>query len=134
LNKEEHFKYWMDVSAEDWATASEIAKKNERKHFALFLGHLSVEKLLKALYVKKHDETPPYKHDFVILATKCGIELDERQMINLRIISTFNLEARYPDFKQSFYKKCTPEFISAEMQRIEETLSWIKSIIEATPF
>lgn len=100
----------------------------------MFLGHLSVEKLLKALYVKKYDETPPYKHDLVILATKCDIELDERQMINLRIISTFNLEARYPDFKQSFYKKCTPEFVGAEMQRIEETLSWIKSIIEATPF
>ncbi len=53
MDKEQHAKYWVDSSEEDWISAEEICQKNERKHFALFIAHLSLEKLLKALYVKK---------------------------------------------------------------------------------
>jgi len=38
MEKNEHIKYWLTSSEEDWLTALEIALKNERKHMALFLG------------------------------------------------------------------------------------------------
>lgn len=52
MNKQEHTNYWLESSENDWLSALEIATKNDRKHMALFLGHLSLEKLLKAIYVK----------------------------------------------------------------------------------
>jgi HEPN domain-containing protein len=134
MTQEEHILYWLEVSDDDWATAQEIAKKNSRKHFALFLGHLSIEKLLKALFVKLYNETPPYKHDLVLLSAKCNIILNDEQQVDLKIINSFNLEARYPDYKQSFYKKCTHEFVSQELKRINKNRLWIKNIIENTQF
>lgn len=129
MTQDEHVNYWLAVSEEDWLSALEIGRKNERKHFALFLGHLSVEKLLKALFVKLFNLTPPYKHDLIMLAVKCNIELSNEQQFDLKIINSFNLEARYPDYKQSFYKKCTFEFVSTELNRIEKVRSWINNLI-----
>ncbi|MBK7867940.1 MAG: HEPN domain-containing protein [Ignavibacteriales bacterium] len=129
MTQDEHVNYWLAVSEEDWLSAVEIGGKNERKHFALFLGHLSVEKLLKALFVKSFNLTPPYKHDLIMLAVKCNIELSNEQQFDLKIINSFNLEARYPDYKQSFYKKCTFEFVSTELNRIEKVRSWINNLI-----
>lgn len=132
MTQNEHIDYWLTGSEEDWFSAKEIGNKNDRKHFALFLGHLSVEKLLKAFFVKLYNLTPPYKHDLTMLAMKCNIELSEEQQFELKIINSFNLEARYPDYKQSFYKKCTAEFVSSELARIEKVRTWIKELIENT--
>ncbi len=104
--------------------------KESTLHF--FLGHLSIEKLLKALYVKIFNESPPHKHDLVLLAAKCGLNPDEKRQLDLKIINSFNIEARYPDYKLTFYKMCTPDFVTNEMLRIGKVRSWIESIIENT--
>lgn len=75
MRKQEHLNFWKTSLAEDWLTANEIAAKNERKYFSHYIAHLRVEKILKALYVKIFDRTPPYKHDLYLLAEKCGINL-----------------------------------------------------------
>jgi len=50
-------------------------------HWALFIGHLVIEKLLKAIYVKKLKQTPVFTHDLLRIAEKIGIELTEKQKI-----------------------------------------------------
>ncbi len=99
---------------------------------ALFLGHLSSEKLLKALYVKIFDQTPPYKHDLVLLAEKCQLELNDEIVTNLKIINEFNIQARYPDYKNEFAKLSTAVFVNDELKRIERIREWIKSTIANT--
>ena len=130
MEKEKHITYWLDSSEEDWLSANEIAVKNERKYIALFLGHLSSEKLLKALYVKLFDQTPPYKHDLVLFAEKCNLELDDEIVTDLKIINEFNIQARYPDYKNEFIKRSTANFVNAELKRIERIREWIKTYIK----
>lgn len=132
MEKEKHVKYWLDSSEEDWLSAKEIASKNERKYMALFLGHLSSEKLLKALYVKIFDQTPPYKHDLVLIAEKCSLELNDETVTDLKIINEFNIQARYPDYKNEFAKHSTAVFVNDELKRIERIREWIKSTIANT--
>ena len=72
--------YWITSSDRDY----ESMKKNfEVKQYtwALFIGHLSIEKLLKGLYAKvnKDNPYPPKIHNLNILAQKCNLELDERK-------------------------------------------------------
>ncbi|MFA4922770.1 MAG: HEPN domain-containing protein [Ignavibacteriaceae bacterium] len=110
--------------------ANEIVVKNERKHFALFLGHLSLEKMLKALFVKLFDVTPPYKHDLYLLAEKCKLSLNEQVISDLKIINEFTIQARYPDYKNDFYKKCTIEFVETELKRIGKLRLWIQDILK----
>jgi HEPN domain-containing protein len=70
----------------------------------VFLGHLVIEKLLKALYVKRLQKHPVYSHDLLRLAKKIDVELPSGYDEWLDEITTFNLNARYDDYKQSFHK------------------------------
>ncbi len=78
-------------------------------HWSLFMGHLVIEKLLKAIYIKNtHDDNqPPRIHDLLLLAKRAKVNPSENQQDQLDMITTFNISARYPDYKYRFYKKCT---------------------------
>ncbi len=132
MNKQEHINYWLESSENDWLSALEIAAKNDRKHMSLFLGHLSLEKLLKAIYVKLFDQTPPFNHDLALLAEKVKLPLSDEITSELKIINEFNIQTRYPEYKNDFYKRCTKEFVDLEIKRIERLREWIKSILVNT--
>ncbi len=80
--------------------------KSKDYHWSLFMGHLVIEKLLKAIYVNNVDNNPPRTHDLLRIAEKAQIYTTESQKDTLDLIAIFNINARYPDYKQSFYKKC----------------------------
>lgn len=43
----------------------------------------------------------------------------------LETITDFNLEARYPDEKFSFKKRCTKDFAEKYLREIEEMKKWL---------
>ncbi len=45
--------YWKDSSNQNYETMKHLLKSKDFS-WALFIGHLVIEKLLKALYVKKY--------------------------------------------------------------------------------
>lgn len=51
--------YWVDEAQEALKVASHLFEKQDFS-YALFFGHLALEKLLKALYVVKNKEHPVY--------------------------------------------------------------------------
>ncbi len=97
---------------------------------ALLIGHLVLEKLLKACYVKTTEEHAPRVHDLLRLANLCQLEFDDEMADKLDAITTFNINARYPDLKQAFYKKCTEEFTSKNIMKIEEVRAWLNDILQ----
>lgn len=122
--------YWIESSDRDY----ESMKKNyETKQFtwALFIGHLTIEKLLKAIYAKLNEESPypPKIHNLNILAERCNIELDERKAKILMTCNSFNISARYEDYKNEFYERCTEEYTSEQIKNIEEVRTWLKEIL-----
>jgi HEPN domain-containing protein len=117
-------KYWAMTSAQDFETA-EILFGNSRYHHALFFCHLSIEKILKALIVKKTQEAPPLVHDLVRLAERTGIKLSANQKNELAEINAFNIEARYDDFKLSFFKKANKRFASKYINKTRKILKWL---------
>ena len=42
------------------------------------------------------------------------------------IINTFNISARYDDYKRSFDEKCTDEFTKKQVENIKEVQKWLK--------
>ena len=65
-------------------------------------------------------------HNLLRIAEKDGMELTEAQQIFYSTVTGFNINARYDDFKQSFYKKCTKEFTLDWISKIEENREWIR--------
>jgi HEPN domain-containing protein len=125
MNKQEHIDYWLQTSEMDLSSMETI--HNAGKYtIALFMGHLALEKLLKAFWVKAHsDNFPPKTHNLVKLADEAAVKLNENEISLLLEINEFNLETRYPDFKLDFYKKCTQEFSSEYIVKIKELYTCI---------
>lgn len=126
----EHIGYWLDSAEHDWDTVQSlfVAAKYD---WCLFIGHLVLEKILKALYVQaNHNQLPPKTHNLVKLARLSKLDLSMEQEILLDEINDFNLEVRYPQYKSEFYKKCTREFSEDYYQKINEMMIWLKFQIE----
>lgn len=89
------------------------------------MGHLILEKLLKAQYVKNNDENPPFSHDLLKLAEKSFLDLSNEQKIFLDEMTSCNINARYPDFKNRFFKKATKNFTKDKITRLKEFRTWV---------
>jgi len=74
--------------------------------------------------VKKFDEVPPYSDRLVFLAEKIGLDMSSERLELIEVITDFHLEARYPDEKFTFYKKCTKEFSDKHLRRIGGLRRW----------
>ena len=124
MSRDEIIKYWQESSELDFQ-AMETLFKNGHFVWALFVGHLVIEKLLKAYYVKKVDFDSPQIHNLLKIAEKTQLELSEDQKIFLDEVTTFNIQARYPDFKNRFYRKATRDFAEKYLLKIKEFQEWL---------
>lgn len=98
-------------------------------HWSLFIGHLLLEKLIKAYYVKNVDDQPPFTHNLLRLAEKTLLQLSEEQKDILVTITAFNIRARYDDYQLAFYKICTPEYTEEWIKKIKGFRKWIKDLL-----
>jgi hypothetical protein len=60
--------------------------------------------------------------------------MDSKEMTDqyadwLDFITTFNIEARYGDYKREFYLMCDEDFTKMWIKRIEEILQWLKQLL-----
>lgn len=101
--------YWITSSKEDLNTAK-ILFTAKKYHHSLFFVHLALEKIIKAVNVSKKKQPALPIHDLVRLAEKATIRIDSETKLQLAEISTFNIAARYDDYKFKFYKKATEEY------------------------
>ena len=86
-----------------------------------------MEKTLKAIYVKNNDnKLPPKIHNLVRLSELSNVVLNEEQKLFLDKINDFNLEVRYPEYKNEFYKTCTKEYAEGYLTKIREYYQWLK--------
>jgi HEPN domain-containing protein len=124
----EIIKFWIQSSDYDFDTMMDLYKV-KRFHWALFMGHLSLEKLLKAYYVLKNQENPPLIHNLLRLTEMTDLILDEEKKKILAVITTFNISTRYDDYKMSFYRKCTKEFTELWIENIRTIRLWIQQLM-----
>ena len=130
MNNIDLMNYWIESSDEDY-NVMYVLYQNNKNNYSLFFGHLVIEKLLKALYAKKNKNSPyaPKSHDLLHLAENVNLELNERQEDLLDIITRFNMNARYDDYKKEFYKRCTNEYTLEQIKNIEGVRKWLKELL-----
>jgi HEPN domain-containing protein len=128
IDVEKIVKYWIDTSDEDFQTMLSLFE-SKSYGWALFLGHISIEKLLKAIYVKKNKQHAPFLHNLYRLAELSEISLTDEQSDWLDKITSFNLNARYDDYKREFYSLCTPDFTNEWIGKIKTLQLWIKQML-----
>ena len=130
MTRAEMVEYWIDTSDGDYNTVTHLFETKDY-HWSLFIGHLVIEKLIKAVYAKVSEDyqSVPFSHDLLYLAEKAGIELTDELKTKLAVITSFNIQARYPDYKKAFYDKCTRDYCSDRLEDIEVVRKWLKGIL-----
>lgn len=130
MNTGEHIKFWLESAEHDWDTANSLFAIG-KYDWCLFIAHLVLEKTLKALFIQdNNNQLPPKTHNLVKLARNTKSTFTEEQEILLDEVNDFNLEARYPQYRDEFYKKCDKEFCEQYLQKIGRILKWLQSQIK----
>jgi HEPN domain-containing protein len=122
---EKTISYWLEGAEYDMSVAEAMLEK-EKYPYALFMGHLTIEKLLKALVVKETKEHAPYTHSLLLLANKLTTKIPEAIEKKFIHFMEFHLEARYPEERRKFYKKCTRSFTEQNLNEIRMVFKWLK--------
>ena len=125
INVDKIVKHWVETSDSDFDTMITLFKSKSYA-WALFLGHISTEKLMKALFVKKFKKHAPYTHNLYRLSELMELDLSDEYMDWLDEITSFNLNARYDDYKNEFNKLCTREYTNRWIKNIKIIRTWIK--------
>ena len=128
IKKHDKMQYWLKSAEDDWQVSQHLFKNGDYS-YSLFFGHLTVEKTLKAIYVDRFNDNPPYTHRLIYLAEKASLKLSKEKIRLLEVVTDFNLEARYPDEKFSFKKRCTKDFTEKHLKKIGAIKKWLANQI-----
>ena len=125
MNKEEHIRYWVDTAENDWDIVNTLYDAGKYV-YSLFFAHLVLEKLSKAIWVKDNElNFPPKVHNIVYILEQTSLELTVEQRKFLVIMNDFQLEGRYPDYKQQIFNLLTKERTDNILSSVRETREWL---------
>lgn len=118
--------YWIELAESDWPVVDHLFASGDY-NYALFIGHLYLEKLLKALVVSITRRHAPRTHNLLFLAECTGLTVSEERRDVLVRITGYSIEARYPAEYAALRKQYTREYCQREIEIIREVGEWLKS-------
>jgi len=83
--------------------------KSGHYDWSLFIWHIALEKMLKVKIMNKSKEVE-FTHNLYKLAKNSQYPFEEEVYKQLQEITTFNIAARYDDYKLSFYRKANKTY------------------------
>jgi len=127
ISHEEKLQYWLESAKNDQEAAEKLFEAG-KYDWCLFLWHLVIEKLLKAVLTKENKEIPAI-HDLKTLSKNTSLTFSQEELAELIEITSFNINARYDDYKRSFHKKAKLEYSSKWSRVCANLANKIKSSI-----
>lgn len=116
---------WIKSSNYDIKTAEHMLKTG-RYIYVLFMCHLSVEKLLKALYEAALDELPPKTHNLIYLSKAINLEIPEDHLKVLESLNDLSIPTRYPEDIDSLIRAFKRTRVEEYFRKTRGFLKWLK--------
>jgi len=117
--------YWRDQAVSDMETA-EILIEKKKLLPGLFFCHLTIEKILKAHFVKNYNAVPPKTHNLSYLIEKSNLNVNDEQDKLLGDLMNYQLEGRYPEFSI----QAPSQIESANyLKKTKELLNWLINLL-----
>ncbi len=125
MTKDQHIAYWKTEAERNWETALYL-KNGKQNVMALFMLHLTVEKLFKAHWVKDNiDSFPPRTHDLQFLHNQTDLDIPTEDYDYLAVVNQWSIDTRYPDYKNKIYSIATDIYVTTQVVRIERLKQWL---------
>jgi HEPN domain-containing protein len=125
MNKINHSQELIKQAEYDIETA-QIMLNAGRYVYCVFMCHLSIEKTLKALYVKKLAKTPPKIHSLVYLAKIIDVDLPLQVKEFIESLDDISVPTRYPEELDKLLKEYTKERTEVIFDSSKGALTWLK--------
>lgn len=77
-NTDKIVKHWLDSADNNYTTMQNLFVSKDY-NWSLFMGHLVIEKILKAIHVNKLQQHAIFTHDLLRLSGKIGLEITDEQ-------------------------------------------------------
>ncbi len=119
------YKEWYYQSDYDLETAADMLKSG-RNVYCIFMCHLSLEKVLKGLLIKKTGEYPTKTHSLIYFVEKLDLQLSDDYYEFLFILNKISVPTRYPDDLGKLITSYTRERTESILTKTKEIQSWIK--------
>jgi len=127
MTNEEKVTHWVNLSDENVRVAEDLLKFKHLLQTGFFC-HLAIETVFKACYMKIKNDTPPFIHALDVLAKRSGFYelLSEEQQNFIDILAPFNIEARYPEYKNKLAESLTQQRCKYLLKETKNLLQWTK--------
>jgi HEPN domain-containing protein len=128
MKKEEYVRFWIESAEENFASMKRIFEAGEHI-WALFIGHLVIEKLLKACCARQLGASVPKIHDLTRLARRAGIELTADQEDDLDRLTLLQANIRYRENRVVLPAKEREARAREHIERIVELRKWLLGVL-----
>ena len=125
MTKSDYIQFWKTSAEKDLEVAQNLYEKRNYPQ-SLFFGHLALEKLLKAHWVKDNSsDYPPRIHNLVRLAGNTKLPFLPDDLLFLDKMNDYQMEGRYPDYQFTIYQLCTPVFTEELLKEVKRLYTWL---------
>lgn len=126
MTKADHIKHWQESANESWDPEIYLAEGNHYS-LSLFALHLTLEKLLKALWIKEGvTDSPPYTHDLQKLFSEIDLEASVKDYDFLSIVNSWKIRGLYPDYTKKLYQNTTGKYLKDQIKKVETSKKWLE--------
>ena len=124
---EQQLKYeeWFFQSDYDLETAQYMLQLG-RNVYCIFMRHLSLEKALKGLFIKRSNQHPPKLHDLMYFVEKLELTPDDSQRDFLKWMNRKGITTRYTEDLKKMISQFSTEYTANIYQQTKTVQQWIK--------
>ena len=116
---------WLAQVDYDIATAEQMLQ-TEPYIYVIFMSHMALEKVLKALVTEETQKLPPRTHNPIDLAQRAHVVLSQAQQDFLGKLNNTSVVVRYPDDLSAMVSQY-PEAIAQDyLEQTKELILWVR--------
>ncbi len=100
--------------------------KTGRYIYVIFLCHLAIEKLLKAVVAQSQEKHPPYTHDLYELIGLAHLEIPHKHQSVIARLNELTIATRYPEDFQQLVKHYPKPVAEGFLKESKAFLKWLE--------
>ncbi len=125
----EKIEYWLDIASYDLETARKM-QESGRYLYTVFMCQQSMEKMLKAIHLRKLKKEAPLSHNLVYLESVLSLGVDDVQRSLLAELTTYYIEGRYPTYKAKLSTLVDESKGNEVLLKTEGVIKWLKETVK----
>ncbi len=94
--------------------------------YVVFMCHMTIEKLLKAIVAETIDSVPPKTHNLLYLIKLANLSIPQNLFDFIAKLNNASVVTRYPEDFRSLIESYPREVVEGYLKNTEEVLKWLR--------